>query len=254
MEAVQNDPTAGNAGVGEVSIGNPSEQSQAAASGTATVAKPEVAVADAKPTPVNLDELPEFRKYKSKIDKERERERKATEARLAQLELEAKQYRSLAERNLSPAELRAVQEQDYRSELERERTTRKELEMMIARQSALSELSTKYGVAIEELEDVESPVEAYERILDKKNREYSDMNARMAKLEQDMQARMAATSAVPVIGGDTSGAGAGGGSLQKQYDDAAMKRDTKEMEKVIALATREGVKLDKLSVFSRKRS
>lgn len=252
MEAVQNDPTAGTTGVGEVGIGNPSEQSQAAASGTATVGTPEVAVADAKP--VNLDELPEFRKYKSKIDKERERERKATEARLAKLEQEAKQYRSLAERNLSPAELRAVQEQDYKSELERERMRSQELEMMIARQSALSELSTKYGVAIDDLEDVESPVEAYERILEKKNREYSEMNARLAKLEQDMQAKLAATSAVPVIGGDTSGAGAGGGSLQKQYDDAAMKRDTRKMEEVIALAMREGVKLDKLSVFSRKRS
>lgn len=253
MEAVQDNPTAGNAGVGEAGIGKPEAQPQAAASGTTTAGNAGVVVADTKPTPVNLDELPEFRKYKSKIDKEREKERKATEARLAKLEQEATQYRRLAEQNLSPTELRTLQEQDYRSELERERAARQELEMMIARQSALSELSTKYGVPVDELEDVESPAEAYQRILDKKASDYAAMNDRLAKLEQEMQAKLAATSAVPVVGGDTISGGGSVGSLQRQYDEAALARNTRKMDEVIVLAEREGFKLDKLSVFKQKR-
>ncbi len=256
MEAVQDNPTAGNAGVGEAGIGKPptpSAQPQAAASGTTTAGNAGVVVADTKPTPVNLDELPEFRKYKSKIDKEREKERKATEARLAKLEQEATQYRRLAEQNLSPTELRTLQEQDYRSELERERAARQELEMMIARQSALSELSIKYGVPVDELEDVESPAEAYQRILDKKASDYAAMNDRLAKLEQEMQAKLAATSAVPVVGGDTISGGGSVGSLQRQYDEAALARNTRKMDEVIMLAEREGFKLDKLSVFKQKR-
>lgn len=253
MEAVQDKPTAGSTGVGEVGIGKPEAQSQADAGGTTTASDAGVVVADTKPTPINLDDLPEFRKYKSRIDKERERERKATEARLAKLEQEAAQYRKLAEQNLSPTELRALQERDYQSELERERAARQELEMLIAKQSALSELSAKYGVPIDELEDVESPVEAYERILDRKASDYAAMNERLAKLEQEMQARLAATSAVPVVGGDATNGGGGVGSLQRQYDEAALSRNTRKMDEIIMLAEREGVKLDKLSVFKRKR-
>ena len=64
---------------------------------------------------------------------------------------------------------------------------------------------------------------------------------------------MAATSATPVIGGDTTGSGAGGGSLQRQYDEAALDRNAKKMDEISALSMREGFKLDKLSVFSRKK-
>lgn len=254
MEATLTNPTAGN-GVGEVGTGKPEGQaSQDAATSVTTVGAPaEVVSAKTETKPVNLDELPEFRKFKSKIDKDRAKERQQLEARLAQMEKQAQQFRRLAEQNLSPTELRTIQEQDYKSELEQERAARAELEMMIARQSALTDLSTKYGVPLEDLEDAESPAEAYQRILDKKTSDFEAMNARMAKLEQDMQARMAATSATPVIGGDTTGSGAGGGSLQRQYDEAALERNTKKMEEVIALAMREGFKLDKLAVFSKKK-
>lgn len=250
MEATQDKPTAGDAGVGDAVIGKPSKESAGADAAAGETGATSQKREDAKP--INLDELPEFRRFKSKIDKEREKERRAMEERVARMEEEAKRYRSLVEQNLSPAELRELQASDYRSELEKERQARRELEMMIAKQSALAELSNQYGVPLEELDDVETPAEAYQRILERKTREYADMQERIARIEREMQARTAATSAVPVVGGDATSS-AGAGSLQRQYDEAALARDTKRMDEIIMLATREGVKLDKLSVFKNKR-
>lgn len=207
-------------------------------------------VQPAAPARINLDDIPDFRNYKATMERKVSETARQYEARLAQQQGELEEVRRLAVANLDPDQQQEYATRSMQRELQNERKQREALEMSIAREAALRDMSVRYGVPVEDIADAQTPVEAYERILNKQVAERQSIAARLAQIEQDIAARSASASVAVVAGESISNSS--GASLQQRYDNAVRGRNAPEMDKILREAEAAGATIDRQRAFRTK--
>ena len=203
--------------------------------------------------PVNLEELEEFKAYKTQVNKtiaERDRIAKQAEQRYRQ-EMEAQQRRiaAIEEENekrvisnmdeFGQAQYRAEQEGRKRKELE---VRLAEIEQERSKGEFIGVLKERYGV---DPTDDSHPVMALQSVTDMLHERVQSLEAENAKLKKESEARRAALDDSPDMGGGAPVHPVS--ELQRRYNEAMLGLHGDEADRISRQAVQDGLNLDRHS-------
>jgi uncharacterized protein with ATP-grasp and redox domains len=138
---------------------------------------------------------------------------------------------------------RDVQQWQINQQLEQMRQENQALKAYYGRQSMLAELSSKHGIPLADLEDVEDPTQAYEKIVGHQATTLAAMQKQLAELTAKISG-VSASAALPTPDLGAGGSTSAQASLQQKYDEAMRARNTSAADKIQMEALDKGVDLD----------
>jgi DNA repair exonuclease SbcCD ATPase subunit len=111
------------------------------------------------------------------------------------------------------------------------------------RSQVLNRLSQQYGVPMDLIEDVETPFDAYERIIEYGNNRHTQLSSQLQQLQRQLEA-LTASQTDPAANPDTGSAPSN--TYQEQYDALMRAFRGNEADRLRRKAESEGVTIDTL--------
>jgi hypothetical protein len=198
---------------------------------------------------VNLDELQEFRSYKSTMEQKLAKQRQELEAQKARDTEWQSRYADLERRfieKLPQQERDSWERQRIEAERDQWRNGYSQVIEHLNRVSQVEQLAQQYGVDQTSLLEAPEPIKAFEIIAESQRARIEELRAETEKLRRQIEARGYAGEEIVDLG---SGGSSQASSLQQLYNAAAKKGDVATMDKVVIDASKRGVKLDRFAVF-----
>lgn len=194
-----------------------------------------------------IERHPDFNGLRSAMDKKlsaterRYQEQLQNAQRQSQAQLE--QLKQILGSRMDDGAKRDVQQWQINQQLEQMRQENQALKAYYGRQSMLAELSSKHGIPLADLEDVEDPTQAYEKIVGHQATTLAAMQKQLAELTAKINGQVA-SAAIPPMDQGAGGSTSAQASLQQKYDEAMRARNTSAADKIQMEALDKGVDLD----------
>lgn len=197
-----------------------------------------------------IERHPDFNGLRSAMDKrlsatEQRYQRQLQEAQQSS-RLQMEQLQQVLGSRLDDGTKRELQNWETTQKLQSLERENQALRAYYGRQAMLSELSSKHGIPLDELADVEEPTQAYEKIVGHQAATLAQLQKQVAELT----ARFGSQSAAAALPVPDLGAGESTNTLayyQTMYDDAMRKRDSALADKIQFEAMDQGHDLDLMS-------
>lgn len=194
-----------------------------------------------------IEKHPDFNGLRSTMDKRlsaterRYQEQLQNTQRQAQAQLE--QLQQILGSRMDDGAKRDVQQWQINQRLEQLRQENQALKAYYGRQSMLSELSSRHGIPLDELADVEEPTQAYEKIVGHQASALQKMQKQLEELTAKVNGQVAqAALPTPDLGGGSPTAAQA--AIQQKYDEAMRSRNTALADKIQLEAVDHGIDLD----------
>ena len=194
-----------------------------------------------------IEKHPDFNGLRSTMDKrlsatERRYQQQLQEAQQA-AQSQVAQLQQLLAPHLNDGMKRDLQGFEVQQQLQQLRQENQALKAYYGRQNMLAELSSKHGIPLSDLEDVEDPTQAYEKIVGHQASVLSTLQKQLAELSAKINGQSAAAALPPPdLGGGAQVATAD--SYQQRYDEALRNKNTREADRIQLEAIDKGIDLD----------
>lgn len=194
-----------------------------------------------------IERHPDFNGLRSAMDKrvsatEQRYQRQLQEAQQA-AQAQVAQLQQLLAPHLNDGMRRDLQGFETQQQLEQLRRENQAMRAYYGRQNMLAELSQRHGISLEELADVEEPMQAYEKIVGHQGATLANLQKQLAELTAKLSGQTAAAALPPPdLGG--GGATTTQADYQRRYDEALRAKNTREADRIQLEAIDKGVDLD----------
>ena len=194
-----------------------------------------------------IEKHPDFNGLRSAMDKrlsatEQRYQRQLQEAQQA-AQAQVAQLQQLLAPHLNDGMRRDLQGFETQQQMEQLRRENQALKAYYGRQDMLTKLSQQHGISLEELADVEEPMQAYEKIVGHQGATLASLQKQLAELTAKLSGQSAAAALPPPdLGG--GGATTTQAEYQRRYDEAMRGRNTREADRIQLEALDKGVDLD----------
>lgn len=194
-----------------------------------------------------IERHPDFNGLRSSMDKrvsatEQRYQQQLRDAQAA-AQSQVAQLQQLLAPHLNDGMKRDLANFETQQQMQRLQQENQALRAYYGRQDMLAQLSSKHGIPLEDLADVEDPSQAYEKIVGHQASTLAGLQKQLAELTAKINGQTAAAALpAPDLGG--GGQTTTQADYQQRYDQAMRGRNTREADRIQLEAIDRGVDLD----------